>query len=534
MCLFLFFIALLGQASAQFPGLATTADGGVLFLATDLRPTGSNLNNAWRVLVRDGTGFRALPGTEQPGFVISNLTASDSGQTLLFQRTAICSDEDGEDCRRRPAETVLWREGFEPVIISNSAQMSSNGRYVLDWDAGAGRQPRGTVHDLDTGEFWTLPPDANVSTSFAITNDGWVMSSEDDKSILRRGAETRPALGRWINSAGTFTVFEEFERILVPGGLIPRFDVICRWYSLDLRNNTQRQIGSSCGIPDAFTDNWFHVSGSESLFSLSGGSEQRIPANAAFVLSADETQTYYLQSFNGSLLSKRIASSQAETILTPLPYLYPVSYFIRPEGQFRPFAVPGSVMSLRGVNLGAANLSVLIDDAELAVLQTEPFSIYSIVPFDITPGLHKLQLVSSVPSPLEQAPMSVNVLPFQPYQPWKVPPNNQVPNAGGPIDIYVAGLGAINASGNAAHEVQARVCDTSPLQFGCYDSPVLSSAVVPGIAGLYNVRVKLPDRDKLGWPRLPVANIRIELLPAGPLGTYFEERFIRLDQPPAQ
>jgi uncharacterized protein (TIGR03437 family) len=189
---------------------------------------------------------------------------------------------------------------------------------------------------------------------------------------------------------------------------------------------------------------------------------------------------------------------------------------------------PGSIVALFGQNLSGGTFaasptalppalgttSVLVTaaggDIALPLLSVSPTQIKALLPFDLSPGTYTLRVqMGSTKS--NGVPLSVAA-----FDPGIVTINGSgkgpgiflkddgsVVSAANPADrgsnvtFYAAGLGAVNppivaGQPGAAQEPLNRTVRTPRVFFDTYQAQVLYSGLAPGIAGSYQVRVRVP------------------------------------------
>lgn len=213
-----------GFAYGQFSGLAVTDDGEQVYFTTSLRlktEIGQKLPSTPAV-------YRAIRGSVERFTAVApfdyirpvsygNAQTSGDGEVVSFTRTDMCVG--GSSCYSHPTtyySTLLIRGQPDPITLCGNAQISRNGRYVLNDGTFSYWKPIAfhELHDLQTGSNASLPVRAS-SLRQSVTSDGRVLgfdlkdfrlavwSSKD----LRVLTTSEPPVSAIISDNGAWVVY---------------------------------------------------------------------------------------------------------------------------------------------------------------------------------------------------------------------------------------------------------------------------------------------------------------------------------------
>jgi uncharacterized protein (TIGR03437 family) len=515
--------------SAQFSGLASTADGSSVYFASTLRlkTLGQPLNGKIYLATQEGVSlFRARepsnPAANAPNCSVGGFTGYLGAETSSTGAVALSYNARGAGNCSYPANTYMTQiataEG--ETDLPGIARLSTGGRYAIVFLAATARQYDGvTISFLDvqsgartpgnyTGpqfpEYVQLPYNggrviANDGTALLATTDG---SSKNHGYLLKPGADPTPfpiadGLPLLIDASASKVVYQRQGlnlldlRTLQSTPLIP---VGVYATGLNMSDDARRLL--------YLRDGQAHALDTTTLVDRTLTDD---PAKITQATMSSDGKIVFAVTGLGRLLKIGVDDGSQSELIGRTPYLNP----------FGGSVTPGFTTTLGGTGLSDSvitgtpplnawlgNVTMWIGERKVPMTQLTPTSVSFIVPWDIQPvdgSIRMLAEASGDHTPfyfpeteasvyLEAAPRAGPIL----RQDWTQTYVGPI-NTGEIIHVYAIGFGPVwpdVPEGAAAPSAEPFSRTTLPLT--CSNAEVLYAGLAPGaVERVYQIDIRI-------------------------------------------
>ena len=502
----------------QRQDVAVTDDGEHLYFSSPFRLRGTDQYPHWKLFRLTSAGFELMEQVErrypEGGGNTSSFYApvesevSGGGTMLVYALRRDCIG--GSSCVFvERYNSLLRRNGIaEPIAFPHKVQLSRNGSYLLHVIEQGVLPGSLTRIEVTTGARATLPAEFRVFLRRAITNSGQVLVRDPQGMALwtpsstRRVATSTPVESAIINSAGTTIVYST-----AGSGFLRSIDV----------TSTRETILAAGTDPVMSNDGQWVLdrSGGQAFLIRTDGTGQRQLASVREgVIAATLTgfaNAAFVSTASGRLLRIDLPGGEIRELVPETPWI---------EEEYGA-PVAGSLHWLRGHGFAAAT-SVTLGGARVPVLARSGEAIVFQIPFEARGDALPIELGATA-SPFEAAAPRLALVESEPafVSSGREIPLGTYPNLGAlvahsdfrslvsPADpaapgeivhLYATGLGPVRPpvpTGEAA-PLDRLTSVTIPLQCRFLTpapAEVLFAGLAPGLVGLYQISVRLPDQS---------------------------------------
>lgn len=543
---------------AQYSGLSTTGDGSIVYFATTLPRSGTDDSVQGRIYAIDSSGLsvvesrsRAEP-SGQPAvtnyYWLSAPEISQDGRFLAITASRDCTS--GRNCVGVPSTLTSIRGVALPGMdLRAPVRFSANGRWALvEREQNLSAQPAALI-DLSTGERTPLPMLYSVtSPGLVVTDNGGVVSADGWVRLFDRNGN-RDTLTDLLQQDATSAVTDRSGSVIV---------YTSRWHypyagfsrirAVDPVTRAQRTVVEGFGdfyqpvlssdgrgvlflTTSRFDDSGFLGPAQAYLVNIDGTGLRPVtqdPAGIKLAILSGNGRVAFALTNAGRLLRIDIDSGQ-QTELLPRTLSFD-SAFNCLTGP----SVAGSLRTMGGLAYDDEPVRILFDEVEAPIVSTRPGEVLFQIPWELAGRTATMRVETSLPpGPFKQPEFRTQLgfggnygcifsLPaeygtsagygFLPYSlafgtDYRLITPDNPAKPGGIVNFYATGLGAVEppvATGQPGPtEPLAR------LQNGIEcNLPVLFAGLAPGLIGVYQLQLQLPESPDSTYGRPELIGIR--------------------------
>ena len=532
---------MVGPASAQFSDFATTGDGSTLYFSSTLVLKGTGAPEQGRIFAVDSSGLRTAMEPTADYYDLSRPQVSRDGSILAVRGRRDCLNS-GHCYSEAVYQTIITGGPGGDRNITGASRMSGNGRYLLIYDDGALLEIQLSVMDLQTGASQTYPvyePERGnfFSAGRVVADDGTAVVPD----CLLRGGEVTSlpfSFEPSIDAAGSTVVYTGYGPSLRSAIRIYRIadgrDVVLAAPTA-ASMSVAAPIISADGARVMFL---LSASGVKQIWTVNsdGAALRQVTHDASGVQQAtmsDDGRVAWYLSGSGHVLRINLDTGESEDRVGRTMQF----------GFANPPLVPGSAVTISGTGFSDAffsagsfplprslgGVSVTVGGMDAPIISVAPTAVTLQVPWEVPVGgassvaLDLQTGATSSPfavgSTLSSSPTRVAWGTFVPnpaspsnyggldvravHGDWSAIVSPDYPARPGElIHIYGTGFGRVDAPPPTGMASPANPLARTVVPVTCWtwgadnisqvDIPVLYSGLAPGLAGYYQLDIRLP------------------------------------------
>ncbi len=537
---------------AQFSAFAPTADGASLYFSTYYVQKNTGQPDWGKIFVVDEQGLRPyaiLPReAAEPGFTnfhaLSAPSVSSDGKVIAYAGTRDCLA--GRQCfdAQFTQTTITGLPGKGDVTLNGRAYVSRNGRFAHVYETNSLDSSSAGIWDLQTGTQLLQSPYIRGNPQ-SIADDGTAVFANSGLAFYLNGQLESLPLGLYRNGHLGYQPLGETCESAVIDRAGTAIVITSRWWEpnaaysrlriLDLGTRRLRTLAEGAGdvSQPTISDDGRHVlflstarfSGPATygpaqafLVAVDGSAARQITSDPAGIQSAalsGNGRVAFVFTYGGRLLRVNLDAADETTELIPRT----------------PFccsglaAAAGSLYTMTGTGLydsGGNPPALSFNGGAIPLVSSSPSQLTFLVPWELADQTATMSVGLTSDSSFE-IPATATQTGFHPVarnpQFFSIPPQEGTQGGygipfgkaahqnfeglitqdsparrGETVHLYATGLGPVDAAGRATQPFTCSIPTRYryPIRDGYVDAPVVFAGLAPGIAGVYQVDLRIP------------------------------------------